>query len=482
MSKLVDIRITDACANLNLVQDVLEKATKRKSDADALQKELRNLRKWDGPLTALDTLIYSCRQMLREDTTNSSLSKRVEEADRALKELRAQLENSCEQADKLARRWFNNDQLGLHKKTTVKLLGDKRRQIDRIRLEAPEGSPQKLLADIEDAKPLWGEHIETVAGVILRDEKLDGGLCGLADHLIENYHRHPPFMSANTLNILGHDHTFLRDLKYTVYFRFPTWSVWGLPLTAHEFWHASSSDLIVDPLWHRSFDKIPQSESKWSDPVVKDCLADAFATFVVGPSYAFACILLLLNVRLERDRVRANTIFETLKYLRQHDNEGTYEFASELQGSWTEAIAPLNSARSAALSYTGAQNDPSPPSVSTSRIDDEMLEALLNEFMPQVMRYDGTILGAAGETLSRLLGPECSEPEWKTESSNFLDDYPLIDLQHVLHAGWLGRWRSSVHDEPNIAMLSRKVEGLCRAIADRRNTTAPPTRDLDGSN
>ena len=70
----------------------------------------------------------------------------------------------------------------------------------------------------------------------------------------------------------------------------PHWSIWALPFTAHEFWHVAASLGIWDKLREHL-----DPEEHCSDPALDTCLADAFATYTIGPAYAYAAVTLLLN-------------------------------------------------------------------------------------------------------------------------------------------------------------------------------------------
>ena len=85
---------------------------------------------------------------------------------------------------------------------------------------------------------------ELLGGVALRDTRLDDGICVLADELVTNYrvdNRGP----TPILTIPARHKTTAMTLAKTVCVGFPEWTIWALPLTAHEFWYAVGRDVIL---------------------------------------------------------------------------------------------------------------------------------------------------------------------------------------------------------------------------------------------
>jgi hypothetical protein len=66
---------------------------------------------------------------------------------------------------------------------------------------------------------------------------------------------------------------------------FPEWTIWTLPLAAHELGHVVAVGRIA-PLLEK------ESAAGFDKYHIQLCFADAFATFVIGPAYACAAILM----------------------------------------------------------------------------------------------------------------------------------------------------------------------------------------------
>lgn len=342
MNKLVQIRSADAEENLGRISEALKNVTARRSDAETLAKGLMDLVWKRSALVPMEVMINYCSDVLsmKAESNWQEFAMKIEEARRAIDQTKADLDKLAWKASELIQKGPDKKQRDYHDSMTNSLVADRRRKLDKIKKDAlqPLFGSQELLQGIENAKPKWGEHIETVAGMILRDDRFDGGLCALADQIATICADSGRFKNGETLNILGRDEAMREELKHAVYFRFPAWSVWGLALIAHEYWHASCAQ--IDKV-QNAFDGIREiSDEKlsvWPNRLVQDCLADTFATYVMGPAYAFACILLSLDVNSLQDRVRAKIVFSTLQHLHSESRSGGYDFVDKLQTSWNEA-------------------------------------------------------------------------------------------------------------------------------------------------
>jgi hypothetical protein len=476
MNRLLENRLTDACESVDRTNAALTKASNRRVEAEKIRDRLRDITLVKTWMEAIETAIgYGKnigKEIQREDV-RSRFEEKIQKAHEGLEGLKESLEQMMDWADCLNRISLNAKQLESHKKRTTGILLRKTKQLGRIREDAQKGesSPQELLSAFEKNKPIWGEHIESVAGMVLRDQQFDDGLCALADYLIEICRGYAPFATTETFNILGREreHAILEELKYTLYFCFPSWSVWGLPLVAHEFWHASSDDVLKDSEMQEFTRRISRAEELWKGPEVQDCLADAFATFVIGPAYAFTCIVLVLAP--ERHRRRADTVFATLDYLAKDKTDApAYDFATELKASWDEACG----AHATSLAEAG---------------EIKALRDAVLSIMPPALRYNAPLWFSQGENLVELLERKADGQEWKSILKQFSVPEGL-DLRHVLHAAWWKRWNSAgaspssantpanggssggghTQDEEldRIKKLAGRAAQLCHKVADQR--------------
>src|SRR5262249_55495130 len=87
------------------------------------------------------------------------------------------------------------------------------------------------------------------------------------------------------------------------------------------------------------------------EPRFNDCLGDAFATYTMGPAYAFFAILLLLDPSSPftfgtdnvADDVRVHAICEMLEYMNSNEaelkNPPYTDVRKELSAAWSDAIS-----------------------------------------------------------------------------------------------------------------------------------------------
>jgi len=453
MNRLVEIRTADARESLDRIRTALKKARDRRSEAKELQSDLRNLF-LSGKITDIESLVIYCTTILgvKSELNWAEFQTRAAKGQEAFNFVKDKLSRFLATTNRLTQGSSNGPQLDMHESKTEEVLSDKERKLNGITRAAlkiaPAPTPMELLQSIEKAKPMWAEHIETVAGMVLRDDRFDDGLCALADGIVAICSK---FSSKETLNILGRDSAVTKELNYAVYLRFPTWSVWGLPLVAHEFWHASCIEVsgLKEAL------SPPGDSTIWSDSLMQDCFADTFATYVMGPAYAFSCILLWLNVGSPEDRVRAKIVFSTLEHLARENPE--YRSLDALKKCWAEAAA-------------------GEPIMDTMKI--ETLQQVLFQYIDEGKNsfpYSIKDWKAAGATLGDYLKRE--------QEGNFTDEdikslkQKNVDLRHVLHSAWLERWRlSELDDKAFIERVRERAHQLCSKLLppEKEKTALPP--------
>ncbi len=217
---------------------------------------------------------------------------------------------------------------------------------------------------------LWVEYLDYLAGLSLRHDGLPAGVCDIADALINELQGQSKNLGA--LTIPGRDGC-VGVLPKVVYLRFPErWTVWALPLAAHEFWHImeSSKSNFMTGLINRIVREYQIDISQYSRenyPNLKELmvlakvetpeqlsehLADAFATFTLGPAYAYSSVLLSLDPLVLFDHQRAESIFRALKALNEIDE---YPLFSDALGSltdlWRQAMVEVGVKSQASAHY-----------------------------------------------------------------------------------------------------------------------------------
>ena len=215
-----------------------------------------------------------------------------------------------------------------------------------------EAADRKGAANAEEMRAAWtqysGEHynsserlfqeyVDLVSGVALRDTGFDRGIARLAEELLEPGRKIGTFTS-NALTIPAREEALAVTAARIVRLGFPEWTIWTLPLTAYELaCDYADSDKRVAKIINKL----------GGDPGELFVLvADAFATYFLGPAYACAAILMRLNPAeaFSGNRLvakRAAIIFSALAQMDQMAGgvENHYaEITGRLAVEWEDAL------------------------------------------------------------------------------------------------------------------------------------------------
>jgi hypothetical protein len=165
-----------------------------------------------------------------------------------------------------------------------------------------------------ECQAIFGECLEILGGLAFRDKVLDDRLCQVADELIN--HCASEARVEPSLTVPAREEARNKTFARIVRMRFPEWTIWNLPLTAHEYGHVLVDEKLMGmlvqpvtkrlvlakagPLRRRFADR--EGDDNEGEPSETRALyhirlltADAFATYTMGPAYAAATILLRLD-------------------------------------------------------------------------------------------------------------------------------------------------------------------------------------------
>jgi hypothetical protein len=193
-----------------------------------------------------------------------------------------------------------------------------------------------------ESSTIFCEYLDFLSGLALRDTGLDQGMCRIADRLLRDGGRLPDNFTWDSLTIPTQREALQATLAKIVRLGFPEWTIWALPLAVHEFGHvAVTIDKVKEFVSQRAGDE--QARHR-----LEVCLADAFATHMMGPAYACAVILLRLDpctaFAPEDDRLtekRARVVLAMLEYmdgLGQTDAGAYSQIRSLLESEWEDAL------------------------------------------------------------------------------------------------------------------------------------------------
>ncbi len=251
--------------------------------------------------------------------------------------LQTSLNQRCEEVDQSLR--------GLRKDLASTGLDARREQWQRY---------QSLLDD--KARPVFMEYVDFLGGLTVRDTGLDDRVCEMTDALLRRY----TGIAPQALPLPARQAALGSALDSVVLLGFPEWSIWGIPLVAHEVGLAYAHDLndpaLPDLVDRFSGDPGPDplgveggSAPRRTTKYVRELLADAFATYTLGLSYACAALLLRLSPRHDdpydptqpRDLERARVIMLVLLTGGDTSPVPGGSFTDEvqvLQDTWRDAV------------------------------------------------------------------------------------------------------------------------------------------------
>lgn len=334
----------------------------------------------------------------------------------------------------------------------LKALSDSTGNINHA-LEAAWSAHQKIIEEQDELFAL-PDYVQFLGGLALRDTGLDQGICRLADELISGWSQ-IGWTKWDALTIPAHKEAV--TLARSIRMGFPEWSLWSVPLTAHELGQVAitggrrklkRSDDSTE--WERYILRSPKKQ-QYS---MTTYLADAFATLAMGPAYACAAILLKFDPAAAYDEgkrdspshaKRAYIILDMLSKMLAEDEVGAKPYA--------ETVTQLTNAWNAALAR-------SQPSESISANDKRILEELSSYMFDNLSKrspgglYAGEYLESTREALKLLMrskdpGPALTDKE---------------EGRDVLNAAWELR----LEGEYDFHKIERNSQSLWDLIIERR--------------
>lgn len=309
------------------------------------------------------------------------------------------------------------------------------------------------------SREVFRECHDFLSGIAVRDKhkQLDErieAICCVADKLLTRYATDLD-VRWSSVTIPGEE-PLSATLARIIRLRFPEWDVWNLPFAFHEFGHVVANETKDFQDFLKEQDSDDQRKSH-----LNELFADAFATYMLGPAYACASILLRFDPRTayEEEEHRASyarrvyLILETLKKM-DATLAGSGPFA---KGPYEDIIHKLQDAWTSALK--GAR--------SSGRLADED-KNLLDSWFTEI--YD--ILDS--EVLIMYEGWSTAE----TLSGELLKAKPASkkltgreELRDVPNAAWHCRLYKASRDK--VSEVSRRAAELCEPIIERAEKRVP---------
>jgi hypothetical protein len=201
--------------------------------------------------------------------------------------------------------------------------------------DAAWSSYQEKYADV---RLLFSEYLEFMSGLALRDAGLDEGMCDLAEELIRTYRLNDH--NYEFLSIPGRLGAVRVTWARVIRMGFPEWTIWALPLTAHDIWFELARE-DVDA-------RETLGQIDVSSPDIQECMAEAFALWLTGPAYAYAAFFLRLDPftahqtgeHQATDEARAYAIQKMWELMdkAEPDNRPYSSHRKDLDDEWNQSI------------------------------------------------------------------------------------------------------------------------------------------------
>jgi hypothetical protein len=347
-------------------------------------------------------------------------------------------------------------------------------------------------ADVEDAwnkysklytksQQIFGEALELIGGLYIRNKDLDEGIYGVADELVSNCAITSIGQSQNVfITIPSHQETVDRALARIIRLRFPEWTIWTLPFTAHEFGHVVMTD---SP---KLQSHVYGHTDGWTTYQIQEILADTFATYTMGPAYACAAILLQFDPPLApvadsspdpvadphrlSDVIRAYTILAMLRKMDREAPKGPVDtppyknITTSLEKQWQGVLGHVRSSSGHNLEFQKYEKPL-----------DKLVEAIWKRYRVALRpsaQYPVEGKTGDGWNLAKNWGQD-----WLKQLN---DDKPLSmpdvtstdKLRDVVNAAWICRVYSSPRNADKIAGVALQ---LCNRITGKRKGNQGPS-------
>jgi len=310
---------------------------------------------------------------------------------------------------------------------------------------------------------VFSDYVQFLGGLALRDAGLDAHICQIADELIKSCGAiGRTHWNALTIPASQEAVTLARSIRMG----FPEWTIWAVSLTAHELGQVA----IRNSTWKQYIEEEARRFKKAKTKLqqyLSVYLADAFATYAMGPAYACAALLLRFNplsaykdnVKHPADAKRAHVILTMLKKMRDKERADIPPYSyiiDKLEKGWEAALMHTQTA--------GELSDEMKKVLEgwTTRMFDELVSK------PASGLYDGKRWNSTKQALEKLIEGK----EGKDFANNLKGDEGWRD---VLNAAWACRI-----DNVDVSGISEKAQSLWELITEKKREKARRTSQSSG--
>jgi hypothetical protein len=465
---LLRIRLEVLVNDINKVERAIDRAKQRGCELDAVISKItdgnRSVVKLIQQLARLNDQTAGAfrrndelAELLDEDEGSSDLRDQIEAAESDFKELDRQVNvirrdlRQIRKTTKEVNARFTGENSTLQKQCS-QLRGDVESLLKRVR-DAGDDKPrqrgfwtdyEKLLD--ERARPLFGEYVDFLGGLTMRDTGLDDRVCEMTDVLLGRFNA----IIGDFVPIPSRKAALSSALDSVIKLGFPEWSIWGVPLVAHEVGLALKDSHEVKKLQEEFAGEATKEQ-------LAELYADVFGAYTLGPAYGYAALLLRLHPHHDepirdteaKDVDRARLILLALESAGD-PGTGYQTEVARLKDTWTEAVVT----KAAPGREAQAEADARGPVAEIDWIDNFVATA--REYLK-----DRRSLRAFDER--RWTEAQTTWQELKDGRAMFDDD---VDLLAVLNHAWAAR----LQDASAVGELTQQVEAMWNGPKQRRRS------------
>lgn len=326
---------------------------------------------------------------------------------------------------------------------------------------------------------IFAEYVDFLRGLAMRNTGFDEGIFEFADQVIVDIvdSRISQITNWNSLTIPDCQEKKTKTLTRLIHLGFPEWTIWAIPLVVSEFGYVFSQEnnSLQNFLNSYPLNNLAQEQ-------LHTLVADAFATYTLGPSYAGTAICLRLNPyrqELPSDAMRAYIIFAILEKLDsmevQNLNNQNVEIIPDIYSYFTNTLKQY-------WETAIQQAQPLPLTKEEETQLKQWINSLWDVFKDQVFaRYLGDewvkIKDPLVSQLCKMLDPQCIEFERIQLSKELEEQIQSIDNwpRHLLHVAWWVRLRGCLNcsTQPSPKNIAKATLALLQEINYRKNNPSP---------
>jgi hypothetical protein len=270
-------------------------------------------------------------------------------------------------------------------------------------------------------EPILTDYMELLGGAALRDTGFDERISDIADELLGS-------SRGRLLALPVRQQALVRTIKQIIRVTFPDWSIWALPSAALEVWNVVKREEVADTL-RANLGNLESDDQNLIRPEHRQCLGDAYATYIMGPAYAYYAVGLLLAPDSDVDHCRVRAILTMLERMEESQQVGTRYLAvrKQLLNAWNGARTQLRQSQLNLNLDKPNHADNSDPEGKGVRI---LIEGLWTTLQSETSAKFGAEIWTEIEPWVGLLLEDNAE------------QIPVpngAEMRHLLNAAWLAR-------------------------------------------